>query len=487
MQFLGIDIGTQSTKGVLVGEDGCVVARAARPHTVDYPHPGWAEQDGERIWWGDTVRVIRHLLASEGVQSTNLAGIAVSGLFPALLPLDRDGKAIRPAILYSDNRAEEERIRFQEEFHLQLSGDALTPKLVWLREHEPDRFQRIRYIFSAHNYPVYRLCGRYCIDYKVASTFGGLLDLNTLEWNREILDCLHLSLDQMPGLCSPVDVAGSVTREAAQMTGLPAGLPVLVGSGDSLMSFIGSAVLRRGEALVSLGTTGWMGVLTADMEEYLHNPKVAPSASPYVLAAYMLSLGSALNWVQERFQPVEVKSVEPGKPLVLEKLEQEAARVAPGCDGVSFLPYFQGHREHTVNAPGAGVIYGLRLSHGSAHIYRALLEAFGYELRLAMDDLGQDGIQVDRVVCAGSGALSGLWRQILCDITGKTWLMVPGADTPLGNACLVAYALGIIPSLSQIVTWLPEPIIHRPGLESESLYRQAFGRYTSLRADLSRY
>jgi xylulokinase len=284
-----------------------------------------------------------------------------------------------------------------------------------------------------------------------------------------------------------MDIAGGVTREAARMTGLPEGLPVLVGSGDSLMSFIGSAVLRRGEALVSLGTTGWMGVLSADMEEYLHHPRAAHSASPYILAAYMLSLGSALNWFQELFRPVEVTSVEGRRMSALERFEQGAARVPPGCDGVSVLPYFQGRREPVANAPGAGVIYGLRLSHGPAHIYRSLLEAFGYELRLAMDELKQDGTQVDRVVCAGSGALSGFWRQILCDITGKTWMTVPGADTPLGNACLVGHALGIFPSLSQIVAWLPDPIIHRPELESESLYRQAFGRYVSLRADLSRY
>ena len=484
-KLIGLDIGTLSTKGVLVDQDGTLLAREVVPHNVEYPRPGWVEQDAENIWWAETIRVLRGLLAQVPDEINEIAGIGISGLFPALVIADEDGRVIRPALLYSDNRASRELELLNEHFHLALNGDAITPKLAWLKANEPENFRRIHFIFSTHNYIVYRLTGTYCIDYKVASSLGGLFDPDRLEWREDLLTWIGLDRSHLPRLCSPIDIVGQITQEASSVTGLPVGMPVISGSGDSLFTLIGAGVINQGEALLSLGTTGWLGVLPHDLEAYFHNPMLARQGAPYLLCAYLLSLGSALCWIRDKFAFSEKLAAEQQRISMFQLLDEAASNIPAASEGVCVLPYFQGKRQINVREPVTGAICGLRLSHNPIHIYRGLLESYGYVVRSAIEKLSTDGIPLKRFVFTGSGSGSVLWRQIISDITGKPWQHYANLEPCLGNAFLVGYALGNYSSLAKIRDWLPEPSIHSPNGKVRQLYDDAYERFVLLRSALS--
>jgi len=258
MQFLGIDIGTSSTKGVVVDESGRILSRSAVAHCVQSAKAGRVEQDAEKSWWGDSVQVIRSLLTHSAVDREAIAGIGVSGLFPALLLADRVGAPLRPAILYSDNRAFRELVAFNEHFGLNVTNDAVPPKLAWLRTHEPDNFSRAQRFFSSHNYVVYRLTGSYCLDYKVADAMGGLLDRHRLVWGDAVANWAGIRGEDLPALDSEVKIVGSVTEAASEETGLRPGTPVIAGSGDSLLILVSAGAIEQGDVLVSFGSTGWI-------------------------------------------------------------------------------------------------------------------------------------------------------------------------------------------------------------------------------------
>jgi xylulokinase len=481
MRFIGVDIGTLSTKGLLVDASGQVLSQAVVKQAIQYPAPDWAEQDADRVWWASAVAVIRQLLADSQIQAEEIGAVGISGLFPALLLADDSGRPLRPALLYSDNRAADELEQFNRRFNLALTGDAISPKLAWLRDHEPEVFRRVRYVFSSHNYIVYRLTGSYCVDYKVASSFGGLLDLDQLYWREQIAEWAGLQVERLPHLCSAAAIAGTVNRQASKATGLAAGTPVICGSGDSLMTLLGAGAIWEKDALLSFGTTGWMGVLPCDLEAYFHNPILAKSGAPYWLAVYLLAMGAAVQWFQEQF--CQYRQPEAGRLglSLYQFLDLEAESIPAGAEGVCVLPYFQGRRQVGVREVDSAAILGLNLSHTPAHIYRALLESFGYAVRTAIEDLKEQDIIIKRLIGTGGGAASPLWRQMVCDISGLPMYYHDKANPCLGDAFLAGYALGKFKSLTDIQSWLPKPIVTQPQDDTQNLYNQAYIRFIRLR------
>jgi sugar (pentulose or hexulose) kinase len=340
-------------------------------------------------------------------------------------------------------------------------------------------------VFSTHNYIIYKLTGTYCIDYKVASSFGELLDTDRLEWREELLTWVGIDKSHFPRLCSPIEIVGQLTQEASSVTGLPVGLPVICSSGDSLLTLIGNGVINQGEAVLSLGTSGWLGVLPYDLEVYFHNPFLTRQGAPYLLCAYLLSLGSTLCWIRDKFAFSEKLMAEQQGISMFQLLDEAAGNIPAGSEGVCIIPYFQGNWQINLKEPDSGVIFGLKLSHNPIHIYRGLLESYGYIVRSAIEKLRTDGILLRRFVYTGSGSKSVLWRQIISDITGKSWLYYANLEPSLGNAFLVGYALGNFPSLTRIQDWLPEPLIHSPNIKVRQVYDKAYERFVLLWSKLS--
>ena len=259
--FLGLDIGTLGVKGVMVSGAGRVFAAARHDHGVT-PVAGWAEQDAEDQWWGDGLKVIRDLLATPGVDPAEVAANCVSGLTPCLCLRDDAGRPLRPAILYSDNRALAQLAEINTALGLWLTAQAITPKWRWLAEHEPDVLRDAWCGRSSHNYVVYRLTGVPSMDYDTASIVGGVFDSARKAWDERACAAVGLAARLLPALHAVTTTVGRVTEEAAAITGLRPGTPVIAGTGDTFPTLVGCGAVDVGDAMISLGTTGLLTLTT---------------------------------------------------------------------------------------------------------------------------------------------------------------------------------------------------------------------------------
>jgi xylulokinase len=452
--FLGVDIGTSSSKGVLVTAGGEIVARASRPHGVDRPHPGWVEHDAEGVWWADFLALTRELSAGEH----RIAGLAVSGIGPVLLPADSAGRPLRPAILYGvDTRASVEIAELTGELGAEeilrrggtpLSSQAVGPKLRWLARHEPDVYSSIDMLLMASSFLVYRLTGRYVLDHHSASQCDPMYDQKAFDWSRDWASVVAPGV-RLPELAWPTEVVGQVSAAAARVTGLPAGIPVTAGTVDAWAEATSVGVRSPGDVMVMYGTTMFLIQVISAPDP---RPALWTTSGVYPgtwsLAAGMATSGAVTDWLRGLV----------GADFAT--LVAEASSVPAGSRGLLLLPYFAGERTPIFDPSARGVVAGLTLSHGRAELYRAALEGIAYGVRHNLEVMGGADL---RLVAVGGGTQGGLWTQIVSDVTGLP--QVVPAETVgacLGDAMLAASAAGV-----DVSGWnRPDHVVHPSGLSS---------------------
>src|SRR5918998_1768876 len=413
--LLGVDLGTSTTRGVLARPDGEVVATAERPHELDIPRPGWAEHDAEGVWWADFVSICRELL--EGADD-RVAALCTSGIGASLLPAGKDGRPLRPAILYGiDTRAvreiEELNDRYGRETLLERCGSVLTtqavgPKLLWLRRNEPAVWEETEKFFMTNSFIAWKLTGEYVLDHHSASQCDPLYDVHSNRWIEDWAEEIAPGLP-LPRLLWPAEVAGEVTHQAARMTGIPAGTPVAAGTIDAWSEGASVGVQSPGDLMLMYGTTMFM-------IEVLREPLTHPGLwgttgilpNTHNLAAGMATSGALTGWLKKI-----------SGDLPYETLTEEAAAVLPGSDALVVLPYFAGERTPLQDPRARGLVSGLTLSHGRGHLYRAVLEATAYGVRHIFEFMRDAGGGGERLVAVGGGTKGGLWTQISSDVTGR--------------------------------------------------------------------
>ena len=472
--LLGIDIGTSSSKGVLARPDGEIVAISERPHQLSLPRPGWAEHDAEKVWWADFQSICAEM---DRKADGPVSAVCVSGIGPCLLPADEAGNPLRPAILYGiDTRAtreiEEITELFGEEQILRrggslLSSQAVGPKLAWLRRNEPELWDRTRRFFMASSFIVHRLTGEYVLDHHSASQCDPLYDLAGNcwidEWAREIAPGLPL-----PRLLWPGEVAGYVTREAARLTGIPAGTPVAAGTIDAWSEAVSAGVREPGDLMLMYGTTMFM--VEVLKEARTHDKLWGTSGvfpGTHNLAAGMSTSGALTGWLRQIAGGVAFSA-----------LLEEAAAVPPGSDGLVVLPYFEGERTPIYDPRARGLICGLTLSHGRGHLYRSLLESTAYGARHILEVMAEAGGQEPRLVAVGGGTKGGLWTQILSDVTGRPQTLPRQTiGAAYGDALLAAIAAGLA---DEATDWNPPAEVVQPNPEVRTLYDSLYSIYREL-------
>lgn len=472
--YLGLDLGTQSVKGVLADAQGIVHARAQVNRPPRFPQDGWVEMDAELDWWAPAAEVIRTLLADQAERARGVLAVGVCGMVPCLCPLDGAGQPLRPAILYSDNRALEDLARIP--LRLNLTAEALTPKLLWLKRREPQVYAAARRVLSAHNFVVYRLTGRMCVDYDTASVFGGIFDPQTKTWDRAVLAELGLPVDLWPDLLPATAAAGEVSVAAARLTGLLAGTPVLAGTGDTFASIVGCGAVEPGDAMISAGTSGLLTLKQRPLLDSVMGPHFAAGSGSAAVswAANVLSAGQLVSWYANQLNlPGTNCAVEDEELLRL--LEEGARQIPPAAEGLLALPHWQGRRTPQPDARVRGGLIGLTPRHSGAHIYRALLESFGYNLRQGLDPIRAE---VKRVVITGGGAKSALWREILAGILEVELEFSPRTSTALGMAFLAAWGVGGVHDFDTVKTqWLGQMERVQPDPAAQAAYRAAYAAY----------
>lgn len=452
-KFLGIDLGTSGVKAALFDETGAPIASASVDYPLSRPRDGWAEQDPD-VWWASTVEAVRRVAAG----GDKIESVGLSGQMHGLVMLDGDGKVIRPAILWCDGRtgpqcAELTR-RLGRERLIELSGNPALAgftagKILWIAEHEPESMARCRAILLPKDYIRFMLTGELATDAGDASGTN-LLDIRTRRWSAELTEAAGVDPSLLPPVLESCEIAGRVTRAAAEATGLREGTPVAAGSGDNACAAAGTGVVREGSAFTTLGTSGVV---------YAHTdaPRIDPSgrvhtfcsAVPggWALMSCTLAAGASLKWFRANLCGEDYAAAKAAGKNVYALLDAKAAEVAPGAGGLIFLPYVSGERSPVLDERCRGVFFGLSAVHTKYDMLRALMEGVAFSQRQCLDILRSLGARADDMLACGGGA-SGLWRQMLADnykVPVRGTLGESGAA--LGAALTGAVAAGIFPDL----------------------------------------
>lgn len=455
---IGIDLGTSGTKTVLFDKDGQAVSSS----TVEYPlfqeKNGWAEQD-PLDWWNAVQATVRAVLSESGVDPSDVKGVGISGQMHGLVMLDENGDVLRRSIIWCDQRTaaecEELTQRVGAERLISITANpAMTgftaSKILWVRNHQPELFKRCAHILLPKDYIRYRLTGDFATEVSDASGMQ-LLDVPKRCWSRELLSLLDLDEALLPKMYESPDVTGEVTLEAAKLTGLKAGTPVVGGAGDNAAAAVGTGVVRDGKAFTTIGTSGVVFAhtdqITIDPKGRVHTFCCAVPGAWHVMGVTQ-GAGLSLKWFRDNFCEAE-KSTAAGMgvdPYVL--MDQEAARSPIGCNRLIYLPYLMGERTPHLDADCRGVFFGLSAIHTKRDMLRAVMEGVTYSQRDSVEILREMGVEMTEMLACGGGGSSPLWRQMLADTYNCPVRTVRSKEGPaLGAAILAGVGAGLYPSV----------------------------------------
>jgi xylulokinase len=439
--LVGIDMGTSSTKGVLVAPDGTVVASAQREHGISLPRPGWAEVDAERIWWTEVTQVCRDLTRQA---PGPVVGVGISGVGPSLVLCDADLQPLRPAILYGiDTRASEEIESLSRRYGREeilanggkhLTSQALGPKLEWVRRHEAQVWRRARGWYGSHSFVVAKLTGEYVLDHHTASECDPLYRVPSFGWHHDWATQVCEPI-RLPRLAWPGEVVGTVHAEAAALTGLTLGTPVVAGTMDAFAEAFSVGVRHPGDLMIMYGSTMFCSQVLSD---YFVHPSlwttVGVEHGTHALAGGTATAGSMTTWL---------KGVT-GVPDFATMM-REAGQVGIGADGLLVVPYLAGERTPLFDPDARGIIAGLTLRHGRAHLFRASYEGIAFGIRHMLDAFDVSSTPTLRAVAVGGGVQSALWTSIVSDVTGRTQLIPRQTiGACYGDALLAAIGTGLV-------------------------------------------
>ena len=475
--MIGVDVGTSSAKGVSIDEHGKLLAEATRSYPVDMPHPGWSEQDPE-TWVKATEEVLSELDAE------NADGIGLTGQMHGLVALGSDGRPLRPAILWNDGRSQPQATAIEQRLGIEclvdLSGNRAlagftAPKLAWLAEHEPDVHRRIARVLLPKDYVRFRLTGERAID--MADASGTLmLDVANRRWSQEMLQAGEIDERMLPGLFESPDVCGKVSAEGAAATGLKAGTPVVAGAGDQAAGATGMGIVAAGTVSATIGTSGVVFAATdrpaLDPKGRLHTFCHAIPGRWHVMGVTQ-SAGLSLRWFRDQFGSGAVDGRDP-----YDRLGDEAATIAPGCEGLLWTPYLMGERTPHLDSKARAALVGLTASHTRAHVIRAILEGVAFSLRDSFTIFAEMNVPVRTIRLGGGGARSPLWRQIQADVYGHEIEIVEAEEgAAYGAAILAGVGAKFWPTVDDACAKVVQ-VAHRvPHSDAVSVMNQSYAAY----------
>ncbi|HEY0210526.1 xylulokinase [Acerihabitans sp.] len=482
--YIGIDLGTSGVKAILLDEAQHILGSHTEPLTVSRPRPLWSEQDPEH-WWLACDRAMRALAAGHDLSAVRALGL--TGQMHGATLLDKRRRVLRPAILWNDGRSFAQCRALEDEVpHCRdITGNLMmpgftAPKLRWVREHEPQVFARVDKVLLPKDYLRLRMTGDFATDMSDAA--GTLwLDVGRRDWSDELLDACGLSRAQMPRLYEGDQVTGTLLPEVAAGWGMSP-VPVVAGGGDNAAGAIGVGLYRRGQAMLSLGTSG---VYFAVSDGFLSNPEQAVHSfchalpGTWHLMSVMLSAASCLDWAARL---TGIGSV----PALLEAAAQRRPDAAP----VWFLPYLSGERTPHNNPNATGAFWGLTHEHGPADLARAVVEGVSFGLADGMDALHRTGLRPDSITLIGGGARSEYWRQLLADVSGEALDYRTGGDIgpALGAARLARLSChpgaswaDMLPALTLEARYTPDRERHEAYAERRKVFRRFYRQVAHLR------
>lgn len=439
--IIGIDVGTSAIKGGVFSSENfeCLGAWSV-PHKIFSPHPTWCEANPED-WWEAIKAIIGKALNSAKSGHHEVVALSISTLVPCFIPVDKSGVPLRPAILWSDRRTEEEcawiATYIGVEKCFETSGNTVNhyfwgPKVLWFKNKEFHLLRETWKILHAQSYIVYKLTGEIVTDYSSAGLSAPFYDYKLRAWSGDMCERMGIPSRLLPRIEASSKVVGGVTEKAARELGVKKGVPVVAGCGDFAASMVGVGAIDEGDFCIMLGTAGNFLI---PMNVPLFDPRMINSS--HAIEGKYVSFGTSyaggsLQWFTKLFDNPSYRD-----------LDEEASLVSPGSDGLVFLPYLMGELTLGWDWKARGVFFGLSLKHTRAHLYRSILESISYRLKSFLEIVRSRGVKVNRVLLVNGGGKSPVWRQILSEILGLPLLYVESLGAPLGDAFIAALSLRI--------------------------------------------
>jgi xylulokinase len=491
--MMGIDVGTTGTRAVIVRPDGHVMGATTADHQpMCMLKPGWAEQDPED-WWRAATLAVRGALQQAQLQGGDIVAVGLSGQMHGVVCLDKADHVLRPALLWCDQRSQPQcdwitsKVGADRLITL-VSNPALTgfsaPKLLWVRDNERAIYERMAHFLLPKDYIRLRLTGEFATEVSDAS--GTLLfDVTQRRWSQELLEALDIDIHVLPRVFESPQVTGQVSAEAALLTGLKAGIPVVGGGGDQAASAVGNGIVSPGLTSATLGTSGVIFTYTdtpkLDPKGRIHTFCHAVPGKWHVMGVTQ-GAGLSLRWFREQFGASEAWYARETGEDVYELIIREAQRVPPGSDGLLFLPYLMGERTPHLDAQARGMWFGLTAAHTRGHLIRAILEGVAFSLRDSLEIFRELEIPVEQIRASGGGSRSLFWRQIQADIYGREVVTLRESEgSAFGAALLAGVGSRIFSSVEESAR---EALQVRerlsPMKENVELYGRQYGVYREL-------
>lgn len=491
--FLGIDIGTSSTKTLAMDENGVILADATEGYPCYFPQPLWSEQDPDD-WWKATVNTVKSVIQKAGLKKDQVKAIGLSGQMHGAVFLDKNDQIIRRAILWNDQRTSAE----CEEIEQVVGGryaliklvanPALTgftaPKIIWLRNHEPRNFEKVRKILLPKDEIRRRLTGVYATEVSDASGML-LLDVAKREWSKPLLEKLELDPDLLAPCYESQEVTGQLTSEVADLLGLSTDCVVVGGAGDCAAGAVGCGIVTTGSVNTSIGTSGVVFVhsdeVEIDPQGRLHTFCHAVPGKWHMMGVNLAS-GGSLEWFTNQLCQADVEAAKHSAVSVYEALTSEASKAPVASDGLFFLPYLSGERTPHADPDARGCFIGLTLAHTRGHLVRAIMEGVAYSLRDSLEIISELGVPVTQVRVSGRGSHSGLWRQIQADVFSHSVVTLNAEQgAAFGVALLAAVGTGTFKSIQEACAATIKVVEETPfNQESASYYERSFEIYQQL-------
>jgi len=443
MLYIGVDLGTSAVKLLLMDEKGGIKKIVSKEYELHFPHPGWSEQKPED-WYSQSMEGIKELISE--CDKSQVAGISFGGQMHGLVVLDEDDDVIRPAILWNDGRTQKETDYLNNkigkdklsEYTANIAFAGFTaPKILWMRENEPDNFNKIKKIMLPKDYLAYKLTGEHCTDVSDASGML-LLDVKNRCWSKEMCEICGITTDMLPKLYESYECVGTVLPEIAKELGLSENVKVAAGAGDNAAAAVATGTVGDGKCNISLGTSGTIFISSAKFGVDKHNALHAfcDANGAYHLMGCMLSAASCNKWWMDEIIGTKDYAAEQAK---IERL---------GENHVFFLPYLMGERSPHNDPDARGVFFGMSMDTSRADMTQAVLEGVAFALRDSLEVAKSLGIKIERTKICGGGAKSPLWKQIIANVMNiKVDVLEVEEGPSLGGAMLAAVGCGVYPDV----------------------------------------
>lgn len=497
-QIIGLDLGTTGVKALVIDAKGKVLATHTEEYPLYQPSQGWSEQDPDE-WWKAVVDVLNEIMSTDGVNREKIEGLALSGQMHGSVFLDEKGQVIRNPILWNDTRTTKQCREIEEtiggERLLELVGNPAlegftAPKVLWLRENEPQNYQKLETLLLPKDYIVYRLTGRLVTEKSDAA--GTILyDVQNQEWSDQVTSSLDIKKGILPEVLDSVEVVDKLKPELAEEFDLPSDVQVVAGGADNACSAVGNGITDEGLVLASIGSSGVVLAHSDHMEVdfggrvHSFNHSVPDE---WYLMGVMLNAGLSYRWFRDTFSQLEAQTGKLTDKDAYSLLNSEAAQAPPGSEGLIYLPYLNGERTPHKNANARGVFFGFSGTHDKRHFARSVLEGVTFGLRDSLELIKNMGVEPEQIRVTGGGGKSELWRAIQADIFGQEVVTTEVDEGPAYGAALIA-ATGskVFSSVTEAVERCVEVASYQqPTPDNQSVYEELYPIYRSLYTSLEK-